>query len=245
MRSHKRFLKHEGGVALIEFVLVFPFLFLLLFGGIEVIRLLYIQQKLEKAGYVIADVVTRYDPAQKPLQAGEISVAEMNTNVFPIMGRIMSEFKDPTKQAVIVTSIVNVSGTLKIQWQMGSPNPGNTTYNSMSGTTDAFGNTTKSMVNGLDVGAITAAVVNTTPTFPGFSTESGLLTSGMPNGENVIISEVFFYYTPIMQSALQGVNTLFNSATPFYLSPKIYVKRTYFVPRNGNLVYLPPTFPVP
>ena len=236
----KRFLKHREGVALIEFVLIFPFMFLLLFGSIETVRLIYIQQKLEKSGYVIADVVTRYAPAGNPLVVGQISVAEMNTNVFPILGRIMGEFKDPSKQAVIVTSIRKNQGTKRIMWQIASPNA-SSTANTLTGCdTETPPNCVASIVNGLAPGAITGAVVNTPTAFP--SAEEGVLAT-MPDGENMIVSEVFFYYQPILQIVLQQAGGALGNN--FFLRPRIYIKRTYFVPRDSDLVYLPPTFPAP
>lgn len=238
-RPLKHFLKHDGGVALFEFALVFPFLFVLLFGGIEVVRLLYIQQKVEKAGYVIADVITRYLPAVNPLGAGQLSEAEMNTNIFPLFGRIMGEFKDPTKQAVIVTSVSMKSGTMSINWQISSP--GANTDNTMN-TCDTFGNCTTSIVNGATPGKANAAVIGTKPTFTG-DAATVLGASPLPDNENLIVTEVFFYYTPILQNLLQGMSGV--SHISFYLQPRIYAKRTFFTPRNGALAYLPTTFPAP
>ena len=221
-------------------MLIFPFMFLLLFGGIETVRLIYIQQKLEKSGYVIADVVTRYAPASKPLLVGQISEAEMNTNVFPILGRIMGEFKDPTKQAAIVTSIRKNLGTKRILWQIASPNA-SSTANTLTGCdTETPKNCVVSIVNGLAPGAITGAVVNTPTAFP--AAEEAVLAT-MPDGENMIVSEVFFYYQPILQIVLQQAGGALG--TNFFLRPRIYIKRTYFVPRDSDLVYLPPTFPAP
>jgi Flp pilus assembly pilin Flp len=235
----RRFLRQNEGVALIEFVLIFPFIFLLLFGSIETVRLMYIQQKLEKAGYVIADVITRYSPAANPLVAGQISEAEMNANIFPILGRLMSEFKDPTKQAAIVTSIQKQAGVKRIMWQIASPS-GGSTDNTLTGCdAQAPANCVLSVVNGLSPGAITGAVVNTPTAFP--AAEEGVLAT-MPDGENLIVSEVFFYYRPILQTVLQATGGAFG--TSFFLTPRIYIKRTYFVPRNGDLLKLPPTFPV-
>lgn len=235
----QRFLKSNGGVAFIEFAYIFPFLFLILFGGIEIVRLIYIQQKLEKSGYVISDVVTRYEAAKLPSAAGMISVNEMNINVFPIMGRIMSEFKDPSRQAIIVTSIRKVSGTKRIMWQIASPNAASTDNTLTGCDSEAPPNCVLSIVNGLAPGAITGAVVNTPTAFP--TVEEGFL-STMPDGENMIISEVFYYYQPILQSLLQGVTTA--TGNTFFVRQRIYIKRTYFVPRNDDLLYLPPTFPV-
>ena len=244
LRPLHSFLSHEGGIALLEFALVFPFLFVLMIGGTEVIRLMYIQQRVEKAGYAIADVVTRYLPATNPVTAGEISESEMNNNVFPILGRIMGEssqggFKDPTKQAVIVTSVSMSGGNMIINWQISSP--GTNTDNTLTGC-DAFGNCVRSIVNNAGPGGINAGVKGTAATFSGDAAAT-LAASPLPANENMIVTEVFFYYTPAFQSLLQ--NTASVTHINFYLQPRIYAKRTYFTPRNGALIYLPPTFPSP
>ena len=235
----KRFLRHERGVALFEFVLVFPFLFVLMVGGIEVIKLMFIQQRIEKVGYVIGDVVTRYQPATNPLGPNQITELEMNTNVFPIFGRLMGQMKDPTKQAVIVTSVSMKSGTMHINWQISSP--GANTDNTLNGC-DTFGNCTTSVVNGASPGGVNAGVKNTVPNFTG-DAASVLAASPLPDNENMIVTEVFYMYTPVFQSLLQ--NTSAVTHINFFLQPHLYAKRTFLTPRNGALIYLPPTFPAP
>lgn len=233
MRSPRQFLKHEGGVALLEFVLVMPLMMLLLFGSIELIRIMLMEQRLEKSGYVIADIISRYIPAGNPLTAGEISVAEMNANVFPTYGRIMGEFQGGPIQAVIATSIVKESGVKKIKWQMAYAN------NTLSGC-DSGGRCVTSIVNGRAPAAINASVLNTPTSFP--AAEEAVLAT-MADGDNLIVSEVFISYTPILQPILQGLTNLGYSN--FFIQPRYFIKRSYTAPRNGNLVYLPPTFPAP
>ena len=108
------------GVAMLEFAIVFPFFFLLLFGGIEITRLLIIQQQLERAGYTLADIVTQYTPATSARVAGEINKTELVNNVFPQLSRIMSPYHDPTRQAIFITSIKKTAGQKLIQWQIAS-----------------------------------------------------------------------------------------------------------------------------
>ncbi len=249
MRSPKKFLKAERGVALIEFALVFPFLFVLLFGCVEVIRLMYIHQKQEKAGYVIADVMTRYLPATNPVGAKQLTEAEVNTNIFPIFGRIMGEplqggFKDATRQAIILTSVTKTATNMVINWQITSPNPASTD-NTLT-TCDSVGNCPKSIVNGAVPGPTSVAVKGTAATFTNDPTSDAagqLAANPMNTGENMIVSEVFFMYTPLLQNLLQGMSSV--SRINFFLQPHLYVKRTFFIPRNGSQLYLPPTFPAP
>ncbi len=53
------FRSHQDGIALFEFVLVLPLLLLLLFGGIEMSRLILAHQQVDKTGNQMADLVTR------------------------------------------------------------------------------------------------------------------------------------------------------------------------------------------
>ncbi len=237
-----RFLRHERGVALIEFVLVFPLFFLLLFGGVEVARLILIQQKLEKSGYVLADIVTQYNPATAAGAAGEISVGEINANVFPQITRIMGQYGDPGRQAAIITSVRKLNGVMSVRWQIA----GGGTLSGCDNESPA--NCVISEVNGLAPSAITPAVAGLAPSLPAAQADllAGFTPTVTPSG-NFIVSEVFYQYQPIFQSLLEGVGMAGGTGAGgfrFALPPRIYVKRTYFIPRNGELLDLPPTFPV-
>lgn len=242
LRLLPRFARSHHGVALIEFAIVFPFFFLLLFGGIEITRLILIQQKLEKAGYVLADIVTQYNPATATGAAGEVSVTEITSNVFPQLSRIMNPYADTGRQAAIITSVEKLNGNLFIRWQIAGAG-------SLSGCDSQPTPTcVRSVVNNLAPAAITGAVRGTTPSFPG--PESAAIAGFVPtasNSGNFVVSEVFYRYEPILQSLLQGVGGVSTGVGGFnfFLPARIYVKRTYFTPRNGSLLALPPTFPVP
>lgn len=237
-----RFVRSQRGVALIEFAIVFPVFFLLLFGGIEISRLILIQQKLEKAGYVLADVVTQFTPATATAAAGEVSVAEITQNVFPQLGRIMNPYDDAARRAAIMTSVEKLNGQLFIRWQIAGAG-------SLSGCDTATSQTcVRSIVNNLAPASISPAVRGTTPNFP--AAEAGLIAGFVPSlspSGNIIVSEVFYRYEPIVQMLLQDVGEAGGAGAigfDFFLPPRIYVKRTYFTPRNGGLLALPPTFPV-
>ena len=79
-----------------------------------------------------------------------------------------------------------------------------------------------------------AAVAGQTANFP--PEISGLL-STMPEGENMIVTEAFFFYHPILQDLLMGVGQASTGAAGFKfdIQPRYYVKRTFFYPRNGNM----------
>lgn len=236
------FLRSKHGVALIEFAIVFPFFFLLLFGGIEVTRLILIQQKLEKAGYVLADIATQYTPATLTAAAGEVSVAEITNNVFAQLSRIMDPYDDSTRQAAIMTSVEKLNGNLFIRWQIAGGG-------SLSGCdSEPTQNCVLSIVNNLAPSAITAAVSGTRPGGT-FANDAATLAGVVPTqtgSVNLVVSEVFYRYDPILQSLLQGVGGASTGVGGFnfFLPSRIYIKRTYFVPRNGPLLALPPAFPV-
>lgn len=227
---------------MIEFAMIFPFFFLLLFGGLEVNRLVLIQQKLEKSGYVLADITTQYAPATLLNQAGEINQAELTNNVFPQLSRGMSPFNDTARQAVIVTSIKKQGANKTIMWQMAG---GGT----LAGCdTQPIPTCVTSVVNNLAPGAIGPAVAGTGTSFP--AEQDGFMNSipVSPSGDvNVVVMEVFFLYQPYLQQLLQDVGAAGGSGFggfDFYLRPKIFVKRTYFIPRIAPLYALPPAFPV-
>jgi hypothetical protein len=107
----------------------------------------------------------------------------------------------------------------------------------------------RSVVNGLVPASISGAVRGTTPSFPASEAAliAGFVPSQSPSG-NIIVSEVFYRYQPILQNVLQGVGEAGGAGASgfrFFIPERIYVKRTYFTPRNGGLLALPPTFPIP
>lgn len=234
-RFLKRFIAHTEAVALMEFALVFPIFFLLLFGGIEVNRLMLIQQKLEKSGYVLADIVTQYLP-------GDLKQSELNNNVFPQFTRTMNPYNDSTRQAIIITSIRKTGAVANsIMWQAAGGG-------SLSGCdAQPVPNCVRSIVNGLAPSGITPAVAGTPTAFP--SEQNGFVNAiPVPGGKwvNLVVIEVFYFYQPYLQQLLQGVGAAGGGGAAgfnFYLRPKIFVKRTYFMPRQGNLFSLPPNFP--
>jgi hypothetical protein len=258
IRSPRKFLNHTGGLAFIEFALVFPFLFVLLFGCVEVVRMIYIQQKVEKAGHVISDVVARYMPATNTPTAGQISVDEINNNVFPIFGRIMGApstggsggFGQAANQAVIVTSISRIGGNDIINWQIASPG---TNQDNQMDACDGLtpNNCTISVVNGRRVGQVSPSVRFQPADFRGdTATQTGgsvlqvMTNSSLLEGENMVISEVFFRYKPLLTLFLEDTNLASATHISVILKPRIYTKRTFFIPRNGALRALPPVFPL-
>ncbi len=226
-----RFAGASRGIALMEFALVFPFIMLMLLGGLEVSRAIVITQRTEKVGYVIADITSQYLPATSAAATGELSLTELTNNVFPQFSRMMGTYADTSKQAIILTSVVMQSGVKKILWQ--AAGGGSLTTNVVS------------VVNGLSPAAIGKGVQGAVATFTG-GTNTGDIASQlatMVEGENMIVAEVFYSYQPVWASVI-GATTAPNStsAAATIASPKVLVKRMFFRPRNGSLTCLPPTF---
>jgi Flp pilus assembly protein TadG len=238
----KRWWRHTGGVAFIEFALVWPFFIILIFGGIEITRALLIQQRVERASYALADMISQYAPAQNPLLAGQLSEAELTANVFPQLSRILGSYSNPADQAIIATSFRREGAAMRINWQKASAAD---TLTGCDALTPA--NCVQSIVNGRTPGTINAGVANTLTSFP--AAEQAIL-GAMVSDTRITVVEVYYQYRPILSTLLQSVGTAgapgfagFN----FFLAPRIYIKRSFLVPREqvSATDYLPPTFPAP
>ncbi len=225
----RRFLRATEAVALIEFALVFPVLFVLLFGGIEVGRNILITLKVEKAGYVLTDIVSQYAPATGQGVQGEISAAVLTNEVFPQYATIMGAYGGAEKQRIIFSAVRNDAGQLRLKWQ----NAGGGTYAAED---------VKSIVNGkkpeeMNPDADTNSVVHFTS-----DPETQSFLAGVAPGETFLVGEVFFHYEPILRFILLGVTSAFQDDHLFFLNERTIVKRMYFRPRGGDLICLPPTF---
>lgn len=215
-------------VALIEFAIVFPILFVLLFGGIEVGRNILITLKVEKAGYVLTDILSQYAAATGSRVAGEINTSTLDTQVFPQFSTIMGSYADDEKQRVIFTAVRKDAGVLRLKWQRA----GGGTLN--DNVISVVNNKTPADMN-------PATDSNSIVTFSADSETQGFLSTVAP-GETFIVGEVFFHYTPILRFILYGITGIFGPDHSFYLDERVIVKRMYFRPRAGDLVCLPEDF---
>jgi hypothetical protein len=230
----------QSGVALIEFVLVLPILGLLLFGALEVTQRMLVQLKVEKAGFVLGDMVTQYNPATVAGAAGEISVTELTQNVMPQLSRMLSPYDDLERQAVILSAIQKTPTGNTVRWQIAGGGR-------LLGCDDAAPPVcVQSIVNGLTPAQISPAVAGTEPSFPAdINTLLSYTVSG--SGDDVvIIAEAFYRYEPYLAQEIGVFQRAgdFETGEGGWLRPKILVKRIYLLPRNGALYHLPPDFPV-
>lgn len=206
--------RHNSGVALIEFVFVLPLILLLVLGGAELTRFVLITQKVDKAGYAIADSVAQSAPEGAGSLDETILAATLAT-----YDSLLRPFDDAARQSVIVTSTQRCGTDNRILWQF-------------SGGGTLSNGDTVSIVNGLSPGAISVNVQNNNATFPA-EIASELVT--MLNNENMITVEVFYSYAPFLSEVLQGI-------FDFSIEPMTQVRRVFLHPRNGTLNSLPPSF---
>jgi Flp pilus assembly protein TadG len=218
-----RLIGSRQGLALIEFALVSPFILLILFGGIELTRFMLVVQKLDKTAYTIADLTAQSTPATPSRQSGEISVAQMNDSVFTQLQALMDPYDAATNGSAIVSSIRRERSSTLIKWQIATP----------GGYNDAE---TISAVSGLSPAAVNAAGAGLRDRPASFTGDAATDMAGMLGYENMIVSEVFFRYRPILADILGNIRLRFT------LGETTLVRRIYSRPRNGNLICLPPTF---
>lgn len=218
----QRFLRDTQAIALIEFVLVLPFLLLLLYGGIELTRFMIVAQRVDKSAYSLGDLINQYPKATLERKSGEISEAALRTDVFPQFNRLMSPFNARTNGSFIVTSVMKEGGLLHIKWQI-------------SGDGAYQDGQTVSVVNQAlpTPGSVNPAVKDATPTFSG---ETLAEANAMGEGENMIVTEVFFRYRPLLATVLSRL------PLPFEMGETTLSRRTFTVPRTGKLVCLPESF---
>jgi Flp pilus assembly protein TadG len=217
-----RMCKNERGAALIEFIFVSPFIILLVLGSVELTRYVLIVQKVDKSVYTLADILAQSDPATKLGAANELSAASLNT-IFNLYDNMTAPFDAPNRQVAIATSIQRSGANNVIRWQAAG-----------GGTlSDAA---VRSIANGRAPAAIGAGVKDTNATFPA---PVAALLSTMTNNENMVMMEIFYRYEPFLSEVLEGFG--------FEIEPAVIARRMYMRPRNGTgeLIYLPPTFPVP
>ena len=208
IKTISRSWRDERGVALIEFLIIFPVVALLLFGAIEMARYVLITQKIERAGFVLGDMVSQYRQEELTLDALSTVFAQYNT--------IMSPYGAAGKQSVVLSSVTKDPGDkrIKIRWQY-------------SGGGSLTNDKTVSIVSGLNVAGVSAVAVGDESKFSG---DVAAQLSTMLDNENMIVAEVFFEYQPILSGVLSA-----SASNAFNIGPRTLIRRTYFRPRKGDL----------
>lgn len=99
--------RDERGAAILEFAVACPVFVILLVGGVDLSRLLILNQKLDRIASGLGDLVA---------QADELTSAQM-TQIFAATTHVASPFDFTADGTVIVTSMSVSSGAPRINWQ--------------------------------------------------------------------------------------------------------------------------------
>jgi len=107
-KSLKQFLRDRRGTLAVEMAMATPVIFGLLVAGVEVTRYVLLHQKVERTSATMADLVS---------QAHTLSETGLN-NLFAAGTQVMAPYKLADGGRVIVSSIVNATGSqATISWQ--------------------------------------------------------------------------------------------------------------------------------
>lgn len=118
----------NDGVALVEFGLLFPILFILLTGGLEVSRYILFHQKIDNAASHVADIITQMNVDVVPCTGGAGSLDDMFNTV--LAGAVRPY--DATQDGQMIVSAVeathpnpnspnnNIPMTQTVTWQWSS-----------------------------------------------------------------------------------------------------------------------------
>ncbi len=223
----KRFIKNEKGVALIEFALILPILFLLTFPMIDYSRYILLQQKIIKTAYVLGDSIT----ISRPIDAltvqddpdGENGINQdatyLVTELFDNPGgadlmdnvqALMLPFRESqragsaefNKFQVIVSHVRRPDATSvpQLTWQFNEDdNAFNGTADSLVGNVNGFGNTVPARL-------------------------PDELLNGIDEGEGLIVVEVLANHVPITPNL---VNLGVSFAAPQRLRYTSYMRTRY------------------
>lgn len=108
LRAAKSLLRGTEGVAAAELALVMPILLLLMLGGFEISRLVWLEVKLDRVVVSMGDLVAR----QQAVNTSTIS------NLYTAVSQIAAPFPTGNSSVVIVSSIsLDASSKPKLNWQ--------------------------------------------------------------------------------------------------------------------------------
>lgn len=105
----RRLASDNGGVAVVEFALMLPFLITLFAGGFELTRFILLNHKLEKAVYTVSDVVA---------QQTSVSGAQLE-QIMIAATEILQPFQLGSNGVIVLSSVYrqNTSNPATVSWQ--------------------------------------------------------------------------------------------------------------------------------
>ena len=101
-----RFLRHRGGTIAVEFALLLPVMLVILFGSVEVTRLVRTSIRLNNVAQTIADLIAQQDRVTGASMANVCAGGQMVMTPFPTA---------PLGAAVV--SVTNAGGVPGVDWQ--------------------------------------------------------------------------------------------------------------------------------
>ena len=108
--SLRRFWRHQGGIAVLEFALVLPVLMTLFYGTVEITRYILITQKVEKLAHAVADMTSQEQTATKSAL----------DQVMAASGNIMQPFAvSGSTSTIFITAMYLAPGTTtpQVMWR--------------------------------------------------------------------------------------------------------------------------------
>lgn len=222
----KRFLKDNSGIAAIELVMLAPIFIMMLISGFEVGRYMMIMNKLQSAGYTMANVVAQTWPATVLNACDDSRLTETTlSNITSGMNNLMAPFSQGDEAfKVVVTSVQknpDGAGGLIMRWRHET----GALQDSISEVTGSPGG----------AAAITDAEVQT-KILSTMQQGEALGSGNLQRGENMLVLETFYRYVPLFPAIFGEISDTFTERT--------IAKRVYFYNRLGKAIYLPPTYPV-
>jgi hypothetical protein len=203
---------------------------MLIFGCVELSRYVLITLKVQNAAFAMANIITQYPPATKSLSAGEINYNELTATLGGNqLKKMLAPFgNDVSREGMIVTSIrkedaVN-STTPIIKWQV-------FTAGSITGAESIVTRRAVPPPAAFNPNQVTNFDVSKNPATANLAT--------MRDGENAIVVEIFYNYTPLYTQVFSAINLSFPAFNFPGLTSQTITRQTFMVPRKGDLICLP------
>jgi len=198
----RRFRRDNRGSLVLEMALAIPVLAALLFSGVEVTRYVLVNQKIERTSATMSDLVS---------QSRSLSTAQLDS-LIGAARHVMEPYDVAANGLVVVSSISNDGSGAVIDWQrtvgggdgssqFGAPDPSLLIEDTTTGSGAVID--WQHAVGGGD-GSSRFGAAGSSPSLPG-----GFV---VRDGENVIVAEVFYDYTPLMTHAVFEAQQVYNFA---------------------------------
>lgn len=179
------FIRQSRASSMVEFAIAMPVILLLLVGGLEVTRYILMLQKVDKAAYTIADIITTNNDESFNLNELQRALNTLDDSLAPL----------PTngRATVIATSFQQlVPGDAPlIRWQMSQGAGGGEAVSEISSSAAVIGQP-----------VLRNAPASLSPRLQAIINGFG----GLQISENIIAAEVFYRHTTLLGGAIFGAD---------------------------------------